>query len=840
MIRTEFKSGLLLGMVVILTFAGLSFSRLRLFDRFEVMIYDSESRYISGIPDREPEIVLVDVDHKSLSHLGTWPWPRNVIANMCDILRESEARVIGIDLPLHQSVPNPGLNELKRFRGKVQTYQSGKRHTPLPDWMIQDLDQMERDLDGDRQLAESVRACRNVILGFSLSRQGVKRATKAPEATVLSRDALNSKGFTFSKESCISATALWLPDPPLSEAARGMGHLYSAKGRNLMGQRAHPLYIRYRDMLLPSYPLMVAMAYLNLQPTDVHVQKHKILLGERPVPLFESELLLPSKKRLHDFQHCSFADILEAKRPSETFRGKIVLMGFTEGINTPFDAIHDSPISRAEYTARVIDSLIHGRYLDRPQYIVYVELMVLLFFGAAATFLFNRLGELAKLGTLGGLSGMTLLIAALMMAYAGIWFQVVPILGCLLALYLALSAHQLVSLKKMRRDSHETNRLLALTFQNQGMIELAFEKFKACAPDPQTKELLLNLALEFEQRGMTNKAFQVYEYIQEKGGFKDVHERISRLQAADSFPAFDSQGARKASGTLSDSLIRARGKVGRYEVLEELGKGTMGLVYKGLDPKLNRPVALKIIRFSDEFGEDMIQEIKERFFREAEIAGRLSHPSIVTIYDVGEDEDLTYMAMEYLEGEDLSHYCDEANLLPFEKALEVVANVADALQSAHESSVIHRDIKPANIMLIKTGGVKVTDFGIAKAVSSSKTKTGVILGTPNYMSPEQIMGHRVDARTDIFSLGVLLFHLLTGHLPFHGKNLSNLLYHITQGRHPSVWKYNARLPKACDQIIAKALAKKPDDRFKTAKEVAKYLRILISKVKQLTGGEATG
>jgi serine/threonine-protein kinase len=258
----------------------------------------------------------------------------------------------------------------------------------------------------------------------------------------------------------------------------------------------------------------------------------------------------------------------------------------------------------------------------------------------------------------------------------------------------------------------------------------------------------------------------------------------------------------------------------------------MGLVYRALDPRLSRLLAIKTLRFSDEFDEDVVEEIKKRFLREAEIAGKLSHPSIVTIHDLGEDGDLTYMAMEFLEGVDLDKFVKRDSLLPLTRALQVVANVAEAVEFAHRANVIHRDIKPANIMLLKAGGIKVTDFGIAKAISSSRTKTGVILGTPNYMSPEQIMGHKIDPHSDIFSLGVLLFQLLTGELPFQGDNLSALLYEITQKKHPSVRDFNLRLPRACDQIIDKALAKNPNDRFNTAAEFARFVGLLCLKIEQ--------
>jgi serine/threonine-protein kinase len=247
--------------------------------------------------------------------------------------------------------------------------------------------------------------------------------------------------------------------------------------------------------------------------------------------------------------------------------------------------------------------------------------------------------------------------------------------------------------------------------------------------------------------------------------------------------------------------------VGRYEVVGELGQGAMGIVYKARDPKINRFLAIKTIRFSDEFEPEKIREVKDRFMREAQIAGKLAHPSIVAVYDVGEDYDLTYMAMEFLEGESLQKYCRKGFLLPLRKILFVVSEVALALDYAHRQGVIHRDVKPANIMVLKDGKVKVTDFGIAKAVSSSQTKSGIVLGTPNYMSPEQINGHEIDGRSDIFSLGVVFFELLTGVLPFHGKNLTNLFYQVTQVKHPSPREINPKVPNPVEQIVDKALSK---------------------------------
>ncbi|MBW1673522.1 MAG: serine/threonine protein kinase, partial [Deltaproteobacteria bacterium] len=256
-------------------------------------------------------------------------------------------------------------------------------------------------------------------------------------------------------------------------------------------------------------------------------------------------------------------------------------------------------------------------------------------------------------------------------------------------------------------------------------------------------------------------------------------------------------------------------------------------VYKARDPKINRLLAIKTIRFSDEFEEDQLKEIKERFFMEAELAGKLSHPGIVAIHDIGEDYDLTYMAMEFLDGDDLEKYCKKGSLLPMRKLLDIITETADALEYAHNNNVIHRDIKPANIMLLKIGKVTVTDFGIAKSMSASKTRSGIILGTPNYMSPEQIMGRHIDARSDIFSLGVVFFQLLTGELPFTGDNMNSLFYKITQEKHTSPHTLNPKVIKPCEQILDKALAKNPDHRFQKASDFSKYLRVLANKIDTL-------
>lgn len=279
-----------------------------------------------------------------------------------------------------------------------------------------------------------------------------------------------------------------------------------------------------------------------------------------------------------------------------------------------------------------------------------------------------------------------------------------------------------------------------------------------------------------------------------------------------------------------DDKPTAMPTLGRYEILGQLGRGAMGIVYKGRDPKLNRMTAIKTIRFSDEFDESQVDNIKEHFYREAEVVARLSHTNIVTIYDVGEDLDLSYLAMEYLEGVTLEKFTNKENLLSIKKCIAVIAQVCDALAYAHQHDIIHRDIKPANIMMLKDGSVKVTDFGIARAITSTKTRTGIIKGTPYYMSPEQTQGNELNGQSDVFSLGVVFYQLLTGKLPFYGDNMAAILYQTTSIEPEPPTTYNPAINKPTLAILKRSLEKSRKDRYPDAGKMGEHLKLLSNKM----------
>lgn len=260
-------------------------------------------------------------------------------------------------------------------------------------------------------------------------------------------------------------------------------------------------------------------------------------------------------------------------------------------------------------------------------------------------------------------------------------------------------------------------------------------------------------------------------------------------------------------------------RIGRYEIVSELGRGAMGVVYKAVDPLLDRTVAIKTLNLS--LSEEELEEYEARFFQEARATGKINHPNIVSLYDVGRSNGHAYMAMEYLEGRELRHILDSGKKLAVDKIIDIARQVAEGLAYAHEHNIVHRDIKPSNIMILKSGLVKIMDFGIARIPSSAvRTMTGMVMGSPQYMSPEQVTGKPTDHRTDIFSLGIVLYEMLTGAPPFTGENVHAIMFQIMNFNPAPPGNLNHESPRMLDYIVAKALAKNAEDRYQSAREIA--------------------
>ncbi|OOG23395.1 serine/threonine-protein kinase, partial [Thioalkalivibrio denitrificans] len=332
------------------------------------------------------------------------------------------------------------------------------------------------------------------------------------------------------------------------------------------------------------------------------------------------------------------------------------------------------------------------------------------------------------------------------------------------------------------------------------------------------------------------RAMDVYTHLDSiSPRYRDVPVRIERLRglAAPGRKKLGHDLSKVDSALIIDGESLEKPTLGRYQIECQLGRGSMGIVYLGVDPKIGRKVAIKTLALNQEFEPDMLEQIKWRFFREAEASGRLNHRNIVTIYDVGEEHDLAFIAMDYLEGSSLDAFVRRETLLPVVEVLEICAQVADGLAYAHGQQVIHRDVKPANVIYNRSkGSVTITDFGIACLTDNNRTRTGTILGTPAFMSPEQVSGKAVDGRSDLFSLGVTLYQLLSGQLPFTADTMAGLVYQITQTRHQSISEVRPELGPLVALILNRALEKDPDKRYQTGTELAKALRECAAALKR--------
>jgi eukaryotic-like serine/threonine-protein kinase len=377
-------------------------------------------------------------------------------------------------------------------------------------------------------------------------------------------------------------------------------------------------------------------------------------------------------------------------------------------------------------------------------------------------------------------------------------------------------------------------------------FEQRFAELKGRKPSSTVLGDLYTLGTQLESRGRAVQATAVFRHLARiDNTYKDVSTRLKRLMDTDRAkpkaapaPALVTSPVAPAAAALRDPAGKECAspasaaaqeapelqRLGRYTLEREIGRGAMGIVYLGRDTAINRAVAIKAIPLASEFSDAELAEARARFFREAETAGRLNHPNIVTIYDVGEERGLAYIAMEYLKGRHLSDHATPNNLLEPRKVLEVIGRTAEALGFAHKQQVVHRDIKPANLMYdASTDILKITDFGIARLTGAGSTRTGIVLGTPSFMSPEQLEGRNVTGHSDLFSLGVSLFQLLTGQLPFTADSMTGLMQQIAEVPHPPLRAFRPDLPECVEVLIDRALAKDPDARFDSGAQMAAAL-----------------
>ncbi|MEN6331752.1 MAG: CHASE2 domain-containing protein [Smithella sp.] len=805
---TDFILGVVLMLFLLVAFL-ISWGPL---EKLEYGIYDLNAG-LQGKKFTAP-VVVVTIDEQSIANIGRWPWPRAYIASMVDLLQSYNVKVVGLDIIYSGKDSNQGLLEVRNLINNMES-NPGYAQKGFSS-VLTLLKETEKKLDNDAILANSIAAGKNVVLPlfFIPGKPTGRIAVSLPD--YLQKNSISHTGIDYS----ITAREMAPPVPEFAAVSQGLGHVTVVADSDGT-VRSEPLFINFEERIFPSFALQLTLKYLNFDLSNVQLGK-EIKFGRKTIPLCDYNRMLISFTE--GIPYYSFFDVINKKVAPNVFKDKIVIVAqSTAGSGMMKDTPTAAGVSSGIIMANVIENIITDNHIERPNWATALELIMIIVFGLYIALIIPQIrAGISAIVSFSLLVAWMITTIYLFAAY-GYWIKsLYPAIMLTLGSILIISKRYLLTEKTkdyMEADGFETNKMLGLSFQGQGLLDMAFDKFRKCpVEDESVKELLYNLGLDFERKRMFNKAAAVYEHIAKAGNFKDVNDRIKKLNAAGQTIVFGRSGAKKDATVIMDKT-EIKPTLGRYEIIRELGRGAMGTVFLGKDPRINREVAIKTLRY-EEIESEQLAEVKKRFFREAEAAGKLSHPNIVTIFDVGEDYDIAYMAMELLDGPDLTKYCRKENLLPQEEIIRVISCVASALDYAHANGIVHRDIKPANIMILGNGEVKVADFGIARVMSTSKTQTGVVLGTPSYMSPEQIAGKKVDGRSDLFSLGVVLYELIAGEKPFKGESITTLMYNITSSVPPSLKKLSPQIPEKMAPIVEKLLAKNVEDRYQTGKLLA--------------------
>ena len=819
------RSDWLLGAIVVL--GVLLFSRTsELIPSLERKAYDIGVQATSRPPS--DRIAVIAIDDTSIQNIGRWPWSREVHARMTDLLAGAKAKVIGNTVFFSEPQIDSGYGYITRL------FELASRAQPQSPELIALLADAERELNTDRKLAESYARAGNVFLPMLFRIEQPLGRPDKPLPGFVAKNAVTAQG---SEEwTPLPTSSVQAPIDSIGGVVAGLGHL-NANPDVDGGVRQEPLVLQHFDQYYPSLSMMIAAASLNLSPADIKVRLGegvslgRLQIGTDPA-LQMYTYFYKNREGRPAFQVDSFYDVLTGRIPAAKYAEKIVLIGPTAAGVGSSSVTPVSPAMAPVLTlAHSVSSILQEHFFVAPTWGYWAELMVILVIAAYVMVFLPRLSAGPALAVSGVLFAALLGAHMSLMTAAGMWLQLMLPATMLVLGHAALVSKRFIVTERAKvksdESSAESNRMLGLAYQGQGQLDLAWDKFRQVPLSEALLDNLYNLALDFERKRQFNKAEAVFRYMHGfNPRFRDLESRLSRAKQLSETVILS--GSSHPGGALQLGTGE-KPKFGRFEVQKELGKGAMGVVYLGKDPKIGREVAIKTMALSQEFEPEELAEVKERFFREAETAGRLSHPHIVTIYDTGEEHDFCYIAMELLKGGDLAPYVKPGKLLPPDKVVSIVARVADALGYAHRQGVVHRDIKPANMMYdLQTDTLKVTDFGIARLTDSSKTKTGMVLGTPSYMSPEQLAGKKIEGRSDLFSLGVSLYQMLCGRLPFEGDSMAQLMFKIANEPPTDIVSVNPAVPPALAAFLERALAKNADERFQTGEEFAGALRAVLS------------
>jgi len=717
-----------------------------------------------GVRQPGSETVIIALDDRSFEKYGYWPWDYSELNQLLYHLASANPRAIVFNLPLPKVKDNDSAAHI---------------------------------------FANNLAAAGNVILPVEF----ILTDIPAP-GEIVPPQVLKSSFFTYDSFSKLRAhPPLWAsqmkyPPERFTKAALDLGFRLNEFDSDSKVRR-EPLVVGYSDNYYPALAVQAAKHYMGIKTEAIKLNPGSdISLGRVQVPVDnKSKYLINYYGPRQTFPYLSAADVISGSFNASQLTGKIALIGLTtfgtkQSISTPLE--EDLP--EVEKTATVVQNIISGKFLrtEKGNFLGFIWVIAI---GIFSAFILPRVSLLYRY----------IVLIAFLFALVNVNFFLFRSFGILSKTFypiLEIGFFLLVSpaVKPQKELGQKKKSKIMQTLEG-------FTKFRLVKVDEQAPR-------RYETR-------PVYRQAEVESLTAPVEVEEERRPAEDEVPV----EAPKKKTTSTDIPIPVDIHVkqfGRYQVLEPIGRGAMGTVYKGLDPAIDRLVALKTIRLDFAANPDEVAEMRERLLREARAAGKLSHPNIVTIYDAGQEEGYQYIAMEFIEGTTLEKYIHKKAEINFKIIAQILIQVCDALDYAHSHGIVHRDIKPANIMVLENFQVKVMDFGIARFGQANLTQTGMAMGTPNYMPPEVLKGKVADKRSDIFSFGIMAYELLTGKRPFRGPTISALIYTILNDTPLPPSQVNNRVPDLFDRIVEKCLKKNPDERYQTAAEVSTELKIFVA------------
>jgi CHASE2 domain-containing sensor protein/tRNA A-37 threonylcarbamoyl transferase component Bud32 len=791
--------------VLISRFTGLEN---RAYDYFQQYQYKSAS----------DQILLVTVDSRVKKYQDFWKGPQ--FGELAAALNDMGAKLIVATQPVNMPEV-PSIEQIEALEELQQQEQRASGIQDPTDPLTRQVANLRKQYDEREKLADQLTKANNIVLSAHITDFEVADYS----AIDCNTHEVNLKAIEKNLLGNVNrARFIAVPPAKICNSVRSIGLSNFWADDDGVIRRAN-LVVNVDGTFLPSIALSANAAIIGNNHDIIVAANNALSLGDQIIHTGSGLEILnryyAGALGKPAFNEVSAHSVLTGRANSADVQGRIVMIGevargAVQGLATPVDP----QMPPLLIMASMLSNLIEGDFLLRPDWLPIAENAVLILI-LLLTLLWVPAMPAIGAAIMGLTLGMLILsIQAWFLVSEGIWVQLSA--AAIFAMLGIWSAHAIKSLLRGPVQPERLRRAAARTHgaSEQDQLDLEFSVLRQQAPTEETKEKMYDIAMIHGKAKEYARAEKVLIHIAKLDQrYKDVSELLEKLSGARKKGAVRRKPKAGSGGALD------RRTLGRYEIDRVLGRGAMATVYLGRDPAISRKVAIKTVALAKEFDEAELKDAKLQFRREAESAGRLNHPNIIAIYDAGEDDDVSYLAMEYFEGASLLENSTPDNLLPAKWVLELAARAAEALDYAHRQNVVHRDVKPANLMYhAATDTLKLTDFGIARLTDSSRTKTGIILGTPSYMSPEQLSAAGVTGQSDLYSLGVTMYQLLTGNAPFRADSIPKLMDKIINEDHTPIASIRNDVPPCVDAIVTKCMAKDPQDRFPNGREMAMALR----------------